>query len=46
MYPRISGRGLHIKKVSRGVSFGDYDNDGDLDIFILNLNDTPYFSAQ
>ena len=39
----ISGQGLHIKKVSRGVSFGDYDNDGDLDIFILNLNDTPTF---
>ena len=40
---RISGQGLHIKKVSRGVSFGDYDNDGDLDIFILNLNDIPTF---
>lgn len=39
----ISGQGLHIKKVSRGVSFGDYDNDGDLDIFVLNLNDTPTF---
>ena len=39
----ISGQGLHIKKVSRGVSFGDYDNDGDLDIFVLNLNDIPTF---
>ena len=39
----ISGQGLRIKKVSRGVSFGDYDNDGDLDIFILNLNDIPTF---
>ena len=28
-------------KVSRGVSFADYDNDGDVDIFVVNLNDTP-----
>jgi len=36
-----SGAGLLIEKVSRGASFGDYDEDGDLDIFVLELNDLP-----
>ncbi len=36
-----SGQGLDVKKVSRGASFGDFDNDGDIDIFVLNLNDLP-----
>ena len=43
-YAEVSGRagsGLEIEKVSRGTAFGDYDNDGDVDIFISELNDTP-----
>ena len=35
------GSGLHIKKVSRGAAFCDYDNDGDLDILITNSNQAP-----
>jgi hypothetical protein len=35
-----SGPGLLIKRVGRGAAFGDYDNDGDTDIFIVNNNQT------
>ena len=26
---------------SRGCAFGDFDNDGDLDILIVNMNEPP-----
>ena len=35
------GPALRLKKVSRGAAFGDYDNDGDIDILITNSNQTP-----
>ena len=36
-----SGAGWKLQKVSRAAAVGDYDNDGDVDVFIMNLNDTP-----
>ena len=36
-----AGSGLAVEKVSRGAAFGDYDNDGDIDILVLNIDDTP-----
>ena len=36
-----AGPAMAIEKVSRGASFADYDDDGDVDVFVVNLNDTP-----
>jgi hypothetical protein len=33
------GAYFHEEHVGRGACIGDYDNDGDVDIFIMNLND-------
>ena len=33
-----SGGYFSIKRVGRGAAFGDYDGDGDTDIFVVNLN--------
>jgi hypothetical protein len=35
------GPGVNERFASRGCAFGDYDNDGDLDVLILNMNDVP-----
>lgn len=35
------GPGLEVAKVSRATAFGDYDNDGDVDLLVVNLNDAP-----
>jgi hypothetical protein len=35
------GGGLALARSSRGAAFGDYDNDGDVDILISNIDDRP-----
>jgi hypothetical protein len=35
------GGGLLLEKSSRGAAFGDYDNDGRIDIVVTNMNDRP-----
>jgi hypothetical protein len=36
-----AGPGVAAVHCSRGCAFGDFDNDGDLDILIMNVNDPP-----
>ncbi|WP_109486218.1 CRTAC1 family protein [Occallatibacter savannae] len=35
------GPGITARYSSRGAAFGDYDNDGGMDILILNMNELP-----
>jgi hypothetical protein len=36
-----AGPGVSEAHCSRGVAFGDFDNDGDLDILVMNMNEPP-----
>ena len=36
-----AGTAIDVPHVSRGCAFGDFDNDGDLDILVMNRNEPP-----
>jgi enediyne biosynthesis protein E4 len=36
-----AGPGIAALHASRGCAFGDFDNDGDIDVLIMNLNEPP-----
>ena len=37
----VSGPGATTARSSRGAAFGDIDNDGDIDVLIMNMNEPP-----
>jgi hypothetical protein len=36
-----AGPGIAALHASRGCAFGDFDNDGDVDVLVMNLNEPP-----
>jgi enediyne biosynthesis protein E4 len=36
-----AGPGIAAAHASRGCAFGDFDNDGDVDVLVMNLNEPP-----
>lgn len=36
-----AGPGIEARHSSRGAAFGDFDNDGDMDVLIMNVNEPP-----
>jgi hypothetical protein len=38
---RSSGSGVTTPHSSRGAAFGDVDNDGDVDVLVMNMNEPP-----
>lgn len=37
----VSGSGATVAHSSRGAAFGDFDNDGDIDMLVMNMNESP-----
>ena len=36
-----AGEGISTPHSSRGCAFGDFDNDGDMDVLVINMNEPP-----
>jgi hypothetical protein len=36
-----AGPGIFTPRSSRGCAFGDFDNDGDMDVLMMNMNEPP-----
>jgi len=36
-----AGAGVAAPHTSRGCAFGDFDNDGDIDVLVMNMNEPP-----
>jgi hypothetical protein len=36
-----AGSGVSAAHASRGCAFGDFDNDGDMDVVVMNMNEPP-----
>jgi enediyne biosynthesis protein E4 len=36
-----AGSGVSSAHTSRGCAFGDFDNDGDMDVLVMNMNEPP-----